>query len=271
MTSLGILSWKAHATLRKTLASYAPLAPLVDERVVFFNEISDADRALAAEFGFEARGSAENLGIFDGTRAMLESLIGDIVISCQNDNPVCASPDVLAERLSAAREAVASGRVSWVRMRNRFEPGFSSRGKFTKYWGPGLACGLRRLLRPGKARRMIGRAVSALDDPSVRFPTAFRRGPDGLFYSTSAWIDYTDQPFLASHAFIREVLDWANDNREGKRTLNGRAVPEIILNSTDWWRNGAFSVAVSDGVFAHARFDDSFRSGNAAYNPNLAD
>ena len=266
MISLGILSWHAHETLTRTLDSYAALSPLVDERVIWFNEISDADRALAAAYGFDARGTSENLGILGGTHALLKSLSGDIVLSCQNDNPVSVPAGVLAARLAEAVAALRAGEADWVRLRNRFEPGFSDEMKFLRYWGPGAACALRRLLRPGKAARLAGRAVAACADPSVRFPRVFRKS-GGLFLSTSRWVEYTDQPFAASRAFILEVFDWIEAHKEGTRTLNGRYVPEIVLNRAKWWRKQAFPVAVSEGVFAHARYDDSFRPGNAAFNP----
>lgn len=266
MVSLGILSWHAHKTLTRTLRSYAALLPYVDERVIWFNEISDEDRALAAQFGFEARGTSENLGILGGTHALLKSLSGDIVVSCQNDNPVCVAPDVLAARLADAFSALRNGRVEWVRLRNRFEPGFSDKMKFNRYWGPGLGRLMRRWLRPRKAAQLRGRAVDAYENPAARFPDVFRR--DGsLFLSTSAFIDYTDQPFAASRDFILKVFDWIDAHKAGSATLNGRYVPEIVLNRGAWWRKQAFPVAVSEGVFAHARYDDSFRSNNAAFNP----
>ena len=270
MISLGILSWHAHETLTRTLTSYAPLLPLVDERVIWFNEISEADRALAAKFGFEARGTAENLGIFGGTKALLDSLSGDIVISCQNDNPICVNASTLATRLTEATEALSSGEVQWVRLRNRFEPGFSDRPKFLRYWSNGAACGFRRLFRPAKAARLRGRAVDVLKNPAERFPRIFRK-EGTLFVSSSAHIDYSDQPFAATRPFIQKVFAWADAHKEATRTLNGRFVPEIILNRGKWWRSAAFPVAVSEGFFAHARYDDSFRADNKAFNPTLVE
>ena len=47
MLSIGLLSWKAHQTLRKTLESYvrAGLAKNADEFKIFFNEISEETTA----------------------------------------------------------------------------------------------------------------------------------------------------------------------------------------------------------------------------------
>ena len=84
--SIGLLSWKAHETLRRTLESYARarLAANAAEFKVFFNEISDADRALAAEFGVECCGDRRNLGIWGGMDACAKALSGDVVLLLQN-------------------------------------------------------------------------------------------------------------------------------------------------------------------------------------------
>ena len=269
MLSVGVLSWRAHETLRKTLESYRHLVPLVDEAVVFFNAVTPEDRAIAGEFGFRAEGSAENLGILGGTLAMARCLRGDTVMLLQNDNPVNVPPDVLAARLADARRLLSRGEADMVRMRDRFDPTFSDRPKYLKYW-PGDGCAdtlrlrLRRLLRPLKARRMEGRAAAALKDPAARHPDVFSR-VEGAFVADSRFVNYSDQPFMASRALTLELLEWADAHKAGTRTLNGMPVPEIVINGPRW-RAMRLRVAIPDGVFAHARYDDSFRPGHAAYN-----
>ena len=100
MLSLGLLSWRAHETLRKTLASYKSLLPLVDEAVIFFNSITDEDRAIANEFGFRAEGTQDNLGILGGTLSLVRCLQGDMILLLQNDNPVYVTPEVLKKRMN---------------------------------------------------------------------------------------------------------------------------------------------------------------------------
>ena len=273
MLSLGVLSWRAHETLVKTLASYRDLLPLVDEAVVFFNEISDEDRAIAGKFGFRAEGSPENLGILGGTLGLVRCLGGDIVMSLQNDNPVNVPPDVLAVRLDEARQLITAGRADMVRLRDRFDPTFSDRGKYLAYWpGPDardtLLLRLRRLLRPFKARRMAARAPAVFDDPAAVHPDIFMRC-GGAFVAGSRSVDYSDQPFLAPRSLALELLEWADAHKARSRTLNGMPVPEIVINGR-YWRGRNLRIAVTDGIFAHARFDDSFRKGNAAYNPDAA-
>ena len=263
MLSLGVLSWRAHETLRRTLASYEHLLPLVDEAVTYFNAITDEDRAIAEKFGFRAEGTAENLGILGGTRALVESLRGDRVVLVQNDNPVCVPPDVLSLRLAEAKALLDGGVADVVRLRDRFDSGFSDRAKYLRYW-PGedgaisWPMRLRRILRPFKARRMAGRAPAVLKDPTSAHPALFARA-GGAFVADSSVVDYTDQPYMASRALASDLLEWAHAHKKGFSTLNGMAVPEIVLNSSGHWRKAHLRVAVADGVFAHARFDGSFR------------
>ena len=273
MLSLGMLSWRAHDTLRKTLSSYTHLLPLVDEAVIYFNALTPEDKAIAEEFGFRAEGGPENLGILGGTLAMARCLKGDTVMLVQNDNPVNVPPDVLAARIADAKRLLSSGVADMVRMRDRFDPSFSDKMKYLEYWPEDGACDtftlkLRRLLRPFKARRMIGRAPAELKNPAAAYPDIFKH--DGFaFITDSRHTNYSDQPFMASHALTLELLEWADAHKEHSRTLNGRPVPEIIINGP-YWRNRKIRVAISEGIFAHARYDDSFRQGHAAYNAALS-
>ena len=268
MISLGILSWHAHETLRRTLSSYGALLPLVDEKVIYFNEINDSDRALAAEYGFEARGTTENLGILGGTRALVASLTGDLVICCQNDNPVFVTPVVLAARLADAQKALTEERVRWVRLRNRFAMGFSDRPKHLRYWGDSFGARLRRIFRPWKACYLRGRAVDAVESPEKLFPTVFSRA-GSLFISSSKWVNYSDQPFMTHRHFALDLLTWAEAHADKYHLLNGHSVPEIVLNSSGYWCRHNFPVAVSEGIFEHARWDDSFRADNPNFNRKL--
>lgn len=272
MLSIGVLSWKAHETLRKTLSSYRYLLPLVDEAVIFFNSITDDDRKIAEEFGFRAEGTAENLGILGGTLSLVRCLREDMVLLLQNDNPVNVSPEVLATRISNAKKMLADGEVDMVRMWNRFDPTFSDKVKYLRYFPAEGAADtvklkLRRFLRPLKARRMAARAYAVMADPTSRHPDIFS-WRQGELTSTSQHINYSDQPFMAHREKALELLEWADAHKNGSRTLNGRPVPEIIINGRSW-RKRKMRIAVTDGVFAHARYDDSFRPCHEKFNSRI--
>lgn len=274
MLSLGILSWRAHKTLRKTLETLGALLPLVDEAVIFFNEITDADREIAKEFGFRAEGSPTNLGILGGDAALMKVLKGDQVLYVQNDCPICVPPEVVKRRVLEASEAVASGKVQYVMMRHRLPDELGGRLKFFKYYpregeATTLQQRLNRLLRPCKARRMRGRSIWAYQHPEEIFPEIYQRQGE-LNLTSSKHLNFSEQPFLAATPFALALFDYCEAHRNDKHTLdNGQPTAEIILNGSKWWRGRDIPIAASDGIFAHERFDDSFRASDKAFNPNL--
>lgn len=294
MLSIGLLSWRAHKTLRKTLDSYRAvnLSGCADEFKVFFNEISDADRALAAEYGVETAGSPENLGIWGGNDAMIDALAGDVVLMLQNDCPAVVSPEETAKWIRGACELVNSGAADMVRLRHRFNQGEGiSFRKFFDYWplheldprasryfDPELpedasvdtmGRKLRRLVRPGAASRRAISAIHLEARPELAFPQWISRQGD-FYIVDSAIAQFTEQPFMIRKDLYRRLSAWGWKHlRRGK--LNGRPILEQSLRAPYWYR-GHFKVAFCDeGVFTHNRFDDSFRSDNAAYNPAVVE
>ena len=218
MLSIGLLSWKAHKTLRKTLESYrrARLASCADEFKVFFNEISDADRALAAEFGVECSGDVRNLGIWGGMDACAKSLSGDMILLLQNDCPVVASPEDAARWISGAEALVRSGRADMVRMRHRFNQGDGiSFRRFYGYWPirePDPRAGkyfdpeipadagrdtfsrrLMRALRPFGACRRVIAAIHLEAHPELVYPKWISREGD---FRSSAEVQSKSRLFL---------------------------------------------------------------------------
>jgi len=291
MLSIGLLSWRAHKTLRKTLDSYrqAKLADCADEFKVFFNEISDADRALAAEFGVASIGSADNLRIWGGNDAMAEALKGDVVLMLQNDCPVVVSPEETAKWIRGAYELINAGQADMVRLRHRFNQGEGiSFRKFYGYWpvreldpradryfDPEVPADhaddtwtrrFKRMLRPGAARRRAIAAIHLEAHPEAVYPRWISRSGD--FYIVDSVIaQFTEQPFMIRKDLYQELSAWGHRHlRRGK--LNGSPILEQSLRAPYWYR-GHFKVAFCDeGVFTHNRFDDSFRADNAAYNPS---
>ena len=204
---------------------------------------------------------------------MVKCLQGDMVLLVQNDNPVNVSAEVLHSRIESAKKMLIDGAADMVRLRDRYDPTFSDKVKYLRYWpaeGGVDTCKLkmRRLLRPSKAIRMAGRAYAVLQDPSLRHPEIFTK-VDDAYISDSRFINYTDQPFMAFREKILELLEWADAHKKGRRTLNGLPSQETIINGP-YWEKQRLKIAITDGAFAHARYDDSFRRDHAAYKSNLS-
>ena len=259
--SVGVLSYRAPETLARTMESYREggLAECADECCVFFNAMTPADEEQCARYGWRCAGSPENLGLLGGMDALARAMTGDYLLMLQNDCPLVADAPFTRRYLAEATALLASGQADIVRCRSRAHPGqgFADGKKFARYYGAGWRPALRRLLRPLKARRVIGRAPYAIADAERRFPAYIERNGDFLIVDSSV-INFTDQPFLISRPLMLRLLDWAKAHPK-KRTLNGFQVMEINLNSR-WWRAQHFKIAVGEGIFTHARLDGGFRA-----------
>jgi len=294
MFSIGLLSWKAHQTLRKTLESYrrARLAGCADEFKVFFNEISDADRELAKEFGVTAVGDERNLGIWGGMDACAKALDGDVILLLQNDCPVVASPEETARTLKAGVGLIRSGKADMIRLRHRFNQGDGiSFRRFYGFWPvreldpranayfdakvPADAAKdtwrrrLARFFRPFAARRRVIAAIHLEAHPETVYPRWIAR--EGDFYLVdSEIVNFSEQPLLISKKLYLELSDWCRAHPR-HRKINGAPVMEHALNSA-WWRNRHFRIGFCDeGVFTHNRFDDSWRPEHAAFNAAISE
>ena len=263
--SIGVLSYHAHKTLASTLDSYGKggLVSCANEACIFFNELTPEDERFCMERpGWHCVGSPVNLGLLGGMDALARTMTGDYLLMLQNDCPLVADAVATRRYLDESIALLATGKADIVRCRSRTLPGqgFADSKKFTRYHGNGLLPALRRILRPNKTRRMIGRAPYAIPDAELRFPGYITREGDFLVVD-SAVINFTDQPFLISRPLMLTLLDWAKEHPK-KRTLNGFQVMEINLN-VPWWRHSHFKVAVGEGLFTHSRLDGGFRKSKA--------
>ncbi len=292
--SIGLLSWKAHETLRRTLESYARarLAANAAEFKVFFNEISDADRALAAEFGVECCGDRRNLGIWGGMDACAKALSGDVVLLLQNDCPVVASPEETTRYLEEGVRLIRDGKADMIRLRHRFNQGDGiSFRRFYGYWPvhevdpraakyfdpqlppdagrDTLRRRLLRLVRPFGARRRVIAAIHLEAHPEQVYPQWISREGD-YFLVDSEIVNFSEQPLLISKSLYLSLSDWCRAHPRHRR-INGAPVMEHALNSR-WWRGRHFKVGFCDeGVFTHNRFDDSWRPEHAAFNAAISE
>ena len=222
--SVGVLSYHANKTLARTLDSYGKggLESYADEACIFFNELTQEDERLCKGHPrWRCAGSPVNLGLLGGMDALARTMTGDYLLMLQNDCPLIADAPTTRRYLDDAVALIAAGKADIVRCRSRTFPGqgFADAKKFASYHGTGWRPAMRRLFRPGKARRMIGRAPYAIPDADRRFPDYIKR-EQGFLVVDSAVINFTDQPFLVSRPLMLALLDWAKEHPK-KRTLNG--------------------------------------------------
>lgn len=295
--SIAILGWKSPVTTRHSLETYraAGLYDCCGEFFIYYNQYSDADRALGEEMGVRTCGGPENLGNWGGQKKILETAKGDYILFLENDHPVVTTPEETRRWLTSSLELLKSGKADMVQLRHRqklgegygfgkkpfryyyvrdLDPAYADYVKRASaipddYDRDTLSRKIRRFLFPSKAFR---RSVSALyleRQPEKVLPEYIRREGDFLIVD-SAILNFSESPFMVSRAFYNRLSDWA-EGHPRHRTILGHQNLEYILNCR-WWRKQHFRIAVCEtGVFGHRRKDDSWRPNHAAFSKALVE
>ena len=287
---VGILSWKSHKTLEKSLQSYEKIEfrDLFDEVKIIFQEISEDDKRLAGKYGYDYVGLDKNLGIQGGHRCIYENLNTDYVLVLENDNPIVESRDITYGRLLTAMNLLKDNTIDIMRLRHRwnFGEGFSL-DKYLNFFEvqnihekynyldikknskiETFLKFINRILRPDKANRLAGYSLYCEKYPERIFPKYVEKISDDELYSVSSEImTWTNQSILLKRELYGFLIDFA-DNNPSSRAANGFQDLEKPLNCK-WWRNQNYKIGVGEGIFSHDRYDDSWRKTHPSYNKIL--
>ena len=265
---LGILSWKARKTLRASLESHreAGLLDMFDDALIFFQEIEDEDRALAAEFGIRAEGTDENLGIMGGIKKIAELLQTDYVLYLENDYPTIADNATLRRQFTTALAHMESGAVKYTLLdeNKRHEAKEPQSPLYKRYirFHPSPALGegdtiakkIQRVLLPHKANRAAWPAVYLGE--ADRFPHLMQPIEHGYFALAARALAWTNQaPFFPRQWFLQELIPLA-ESTPSSRSVNGKPDLEKDTTNRRWWREQPWRIGISnEGLFLHSRID----------------
>lgn len=271
--SVGILSFKAHKTIDATLDNYkkSGFFDVFKNVKLFFQSISDDDIKVAEKYGLEYVGRPDNVGIQDGMKWVFQNMDCDYVLYLENDLPLVADIDNVKKIINKGIELLENGSVDMVRLRARFNPGeqFSDINKYSKIYKPveiderfidfdrlsktsDFMRRIRRIFRPFKAIRMIGRSLYVEKNPDVLFPKYVKNAGGGYYVVDSSVINWTNQSILLSKKFFFQMLDFCEKHpRLGAYPFHFME-PELNCR---WWRKQHFKIAVCDGIFTHNRLD----------------
>ena len=285
---VGILSWKSHITLEKSLQSYEEIGfkEFFDEVKIIFQEISEDDKKLAEKYGYDYVGIEKNVGIQEGHNLICENLNTDYVLVLENDNPVVEKRETVYQRLSQALELLENNVIDIMRLRHRwnFGEGFSLE-KYLNFFNiqnlhekynyiepknnpmNSLIKYFKRLFRPDKALRLAGYSLYCEESPEKLFPKYINKLDDELYSVSSNIMTWTNQSVLLKRELYKKLLTYANEH-PSSRDANGFQDLEKPLNSK-WWREQDYKIGVGEGIFSHNRFDDSWRKSHHAFNETI--
>ena len=233
--SIGILTWKAWQTLAHSLESWrqAGLFALARENLLFAQEASEQDAALAREYQLELIPSATNLSMGPAFAALAHRARGRYLLLLENDWWI--QPDVcerVEQELRQALFMLISRRADVVRLRRRDQPGEPLYSR--QYAGNELA-GAFHLLD----------SVHWRAHPDLDFPGKIRRDPDtGFYLASSLHANFTNNPCIWSTRYYREKI-----------TPFAQVGQDLEITLSDWWEVQPVTVAQGEGLFTHWRLD----------------
>jgi len=261
----GILSWRGYASLAAGLETYrnADLFEMFDRTLVFLPQMEEAGVEISKRFGLPFAGTSDNLGILGGFKALAQALTTDTIVLAENDYILVEPREEAERRLAVARRHIEAGDAHVWRLRVYGQPSLDHDFENVKaYWPPASAsaakrrlAAARRLLRPRKARSLIGRTAFIDEAPERRFPDDFRRTEEGDLLVRSRSLPWANNVFMVRREFFLNIVIPAAEAHVRGRLVNGFPSIETELNR-GWWRRQDFWIGLGRGLFLHRRLGD---------------
>ena len=270
LVSVGVLSYRAHQTIQRTLELHrkSGLTKLAAEFFVYFNALCPEDEQLAQAAGVAYRGSPENSGIYGGFRAIAELATRPYVLILENDIIPLEGADIAACLDSCLSDMRQYGiKVFW--LRSRAFPGQG--GVWLKYarcfniddpvnpqiepGKPPVTSRISMLLAHGYLSKFHGAAIYVEKSPEKAQPHAIRKLPSGNYLTDSRFRNWGNQSVLVERDYFLNTICRRVEEKPDPRLVNGHQDIERSLNSW-WWRRQREPMGhAAQGVFTHARLD----------------
>ncbi|MBT3070966.1 hypothetical protein KKP04_08805 [Rhodomicrobium sp. Az07] len=270
LVSVGVLSFRAPETIRNTLACHreSGLIDRVGEFFVWFNELSDTDRAIAHEAGVDFAGSAENGGIYGGFRAIAERATKPYVLILENDIVPLPGADVPGCIESCIADMMAHD-IKIFSLRSLRQPGEGlNYRKYLAFFGAvepfvsGIAPHrsplprrIRMLLEYGNPDKFRSASMFLERQPEEVQPKAVRKLPSNNYVTDSRYRNWSNQSVLVERRFFLDVVCARVKSHPDPRLVNGFQDIERALNSWWWRRRRERLGSAGGGVFTHRRLD----------------
>jgi hypothetical protein len=270
LLSVGVLSYRAHQTIQRTLELHrkSGLTKLAAEFFVYFNAICPEDEQLAQAAGVAYRGSPENTGIYGGFRAIAELAAHPYVLILENDITPLEGVDMAACLDSCLSDMREHG-IKVFSLRSRAFPGQGGvRGKYVRCFQihdaidpqlkpgkPPVTSRVSMLLAHGYLSKFAGTAIYVEKSPEKAQPRAIRKLPSGNYLTDSRFRNWSNQSLLVERDFFLNTICRRVEEKPDPRLVHGHQDIERALNSW-WWRRRREPMGhAAQGVFTHARLD----------------
>lgn len=237
--TIGILSWSSHNTLRNTLQSYKDngLFEAVQEVIIFFQEVSETDLAIAEEFGITNVISSEtNIGIGPAIVALVEQAKCPYVLFLEMDWKLIEPTHTVKTILNAAVNLIEQGVIDFWRGRHALHYG---EPLYTKQFRGRELDSPEHLI---EQVHFLGKGLADKFPDLIKYTDQFGTG---TVYGDSRYCNYSNNPFLCKKEFYLNHVAPAD---KGGISLEG----EI----RKMWQEAGHKVGYSTtGLFKHERLD----------------
>ena len=258
LVSVGVLSFRALQTISRTLKAHreSGLIDCVGEFFVHFNAITPDDKEIAEEAGVRYTGTAQNLGIYGGFRAIAEQAQNPYVLILENDVvplpgaavrqclETCVS-DMIEHCIRSfsmqniSRPSVCLSRSPPLLPRRKPRPSPNSECSWSM--AASTNSGRRRCFVSGILRQCKNR-------PFASFPAA-------TTCTDSRYRNWSNQAVLVERQYLFDVVCHRVDEHPDPRLVNGHQDMERALNQR-WWRCRRDRMGhAAEGIFTHRRLD----------------
>lgn len=256
---LGILSWRGAESLNSTLESYAKvdLFSLFDEVVVFLPDPDKYVQDVARKYPVTIHTAPDNLGILENIAATAESLSTDFLLFVENDCPIIETRDEAKRQIDQSLETLQREDVIMSRLRSTRLPGqeFDGLRKYRALYHAGLMSFFKRVLRPGKVKRLSGYARYDGVESMKRHGKAFEALGDDYYLVDCSVMPWTNQSILMRRdILLRTIIPHA---RQVKTNRGANKLPnlEVELNKGRFWKTSGWKILCGPGLFTHQRHE----------------
>ena len=257
--SIGILSWKGYASLYNSLISYEEngLNSLTQSKFICLPEYNNVGIKICNNFGYKPILFKNNIGILNGFKNLALNMPEGPLLLLENDLSLVANQKITHTLLKESLKHLYKYKAAQVRLRSIKDPGepFHALNKYNKYWGYGTIKKIKRLLRPNKAKKLIGTGIYTEKEPHSKFSKYISKLENGSYLITSEIMNWSNLAIMVDRNFFLNVIIKEAEITDSKKKINGFKNIEIELNK-QWWRDKRWNLIITNGLFKHLRVDD---------------
>ena len=254
--AIGILSWKGYDSLENSLYSYEKngLSNMTKHKFVCLPEYEEEGIKIVKKYNYKPILIKENLGILGGFKKLAKEMPKGPILLLENDLELVENKKEIYSQLQKSINLLHKHRLIQVRLRSRRSPGepFVGLKKYKDYWSNNLISRIKRLLRPSKARRLIGTSTYYHEQPEKIHPDIIKKICKGFYLVPSYALNWANLAILVDRdVYLKTIIKKAEQTKTTKN-INGFKNIEIELNNS-WWRNNEFKILITPGLFKHNR------------------